>query len=214
MRKSAQTVTQRGQSRPPSDLARFIDLVNEERLYERELADTQEALYAAMDDPGNASASPRSLWIRKCEAIADQLNPGTRAFLGPASDLQQFLDRYELLTSAGQVLLHIARQYGSRSRPNAEEIIIRDARFPGVEAPFSVTVNVGVNDEGVLRASDNPLLAALIGVRADRIRACAICGRIFWASRANSECCSETCRKNYNQRNSRLNRRFHKRKRR
>ncbi len=199
-------MTHRGQSRPSKDLERFIELVNTERLYERELADTHEALYAALDAPRNASASPRALWTTKCEEIAAKLHSETRAFLGPPSDLRQFLDRYELLESAREVLLGIAKRYGSGPRPHASEVMVHDARFPS-EAPFSVMVSLVVNERGVLGASDNPLLLALIGVRVDRIRACTICGRIFWAPRVNSECCSEKCRKTYNQRCSRENRR-------
>jgi hypothetical protein len=43
-------------------------------------------------------------------------------------------------------------------------------------------------------------------LNANRIRACRICQRIFWAPRAKSECCSQRCRKVYNQRNSRARR--------
>src|ERR1019366_4288249 len=155
---------------------------------------------------------PRDLWIRACEDIAAQLHAITSKFLGPPSDLAQFLDRYEMLKSAGQVLLRIAARCGSGPRAtHPSPLLIHDAHFPGVDVPFSVTVNLIVNHQGELGVADNPLLGALIGVRADRIRACAICGRVFWAPRINSECCSETCRKTYNQRCSRENRRPRKR---
>ena len=212
-RKSSGTVTERGQSQPPEDLERFIELVNTERLYERELDDPYQALYAALDDPASARFSESVLWIRKCEEIAAKLHPETRAFLGPASDLNQFLVRYKLLESAREVLLGLAARYRSGTIARSSEVPIREARLP-VEVPFSVTVNLVVNDKGVVGSSDNPVLRALTGVRADRIRACTICSRIFWAPRVNSECCSEKCRKNYNQRNSRQNRRLRKRKRR
>lgn len=206
MRKSAQTVTRRGQGRPPKNVAQFIELVNAERLYERELDDPCQALYAAMDEPANASVSERVMWIRACEEIATKLHPETREFLGPVSDLNQFLVRYKLLESAREVLLGIAARYGSSGLlARSSELMIYDARLP-VEVPFSVTVNLVVNDKGLLGASDNLLLHALIGVRADRIRACTICSRIFWAPRINSECCGEKCRKTYNQRCSRKNR--------
>jgi hypothetical protein len=135
----------------------------------------------------------------------------TREFLGPASDLKQFLERYDLLKSAREALLGIAKRYGSEHL--APRLTIHEASFPGGEAPLSVAVDLEVKDKGVLGASDNPLLRALIGVRADRIRECAVCRRLYWAPCVNSECCSQTCRKTYNRRNSRQNRRFQKRKR-
>lgn len=49
-------------------------------------------------------------------------------------------------------------------------------------------------------------ISAIKAVCADRVRQCAICGNPFWALRVNSECCTEKCRKTYNQRNSRAHR--------
>jgi hypothetical protein len=69
------------------------------------------------------------------------------------------------------------------------------------------SVDLVVNQDGRIEISKHPVLDALVGVRAaDRIKSCAICKRIFWAPRINSECCSLMCRKTYNQRNSRRNR--------
>lgn len=66
-----------------------------------------------------------------------------------------------------------------------------------------------INESGRL-ALEDALLDALIGAPAERIKTCAICDAIFWAPRVNSECCSLICRKTYNQRNSRKNRRYSK----
>lgn len=213
MPKRRQTVTHRGDTKPPTDLARFIELVNAERLYERELPDAHKTLYAAMDDPVNASVAPRVLWIQQCAEIASELRPETRAHLGSASNLEQFLERYELLSAAGKILQGIAKRRAPGSHGQSNELMVHDTRFP-VDVPFTVPIAMVVNGDGLLAVKpENPLVASLVDVPADRIRSCAICGQVFWAPRANSECCSEKCRKTYNQRNSRENRRFRRRKR-
>jgi hypothetical protein len=209
MRQTAKTVTERGQSKPPQALAGFIELVNVERLFERELPDP---FAAALFDPRNTSMPPRDVYIEHCEKAAASLSPETRAFLGPASDLEVFPVKYQLLKSARAVLLGIARRNEAGSREHSSELMLRDAQFPGVDIPFAVFVNLVVNEHGEFSISTPPVLAALIGVRADRIRSCAICGRIFWAPRINSECCRPRCRKTYNQRHSRENRRLRRRK--
>lgn len=207
-------MTHRGDTKPPTDLARFIELVNAERLYERELSDIHKALDAATDEPVNASVSLRAKWIRKCEEIAPQLRPETRAYLGPASDLEHFLERYELLSAAGKVLQGITKRRAPGSHGQSHELMIHDTRFP-VDVPFTVPIAMAVNADGLLTVvPENLLVASLVDVPVDRIRSCAICRQIFWAPRANSECCSERCRKTYNQRNSRENRQFRRRKRR
>jgi hypothetical protein len=208
MMKAAQTVTARGQSEPPADLARFIELVNAERLFERELPDL---FLADLNDDLKMSAehynstSPLDRYHEHCEAASAKLSAQTRAYLGPPSD-EEFTEKYHRLRDAGQVLSAIAK-CGAGLGERAENLMISDARFPGEAFPFVVSVNLVVNEDGLLTASDNPLLGALRGVRADRIRSCKVCRRIFWAPRVNSECCCESCRKTYNQRNSREARR-------
>jgi hypothetical protein len=50
----------------------------------------------------------------------------------------------------------------------------------GQEQLLTASVTLRINEEGLLTApSHDPLLSALIGVRADRIRGCAVCRRIF-----------------------------------
>lgn len=212
MRKSTETVTHRGQGKPPKGIAQFIELVNAEGLYQRELPDVYKAWYAATDDPESASVSPHDLWVKACAKIAAAFCPATRAFLGPPAKLQSFLDRYEQLKSAREVLVGMARWHRLQSPAHPskpmDHLVIHDDQL-SVDVPHSVGVNLRINEKGVLvlAASGNTLLDALVGVRADRIRSCAICGRIFWARRVNSECCSERCRKTYNQRNTRQARR-------
>jgi hypothetical protein len=80
---------------------------------------------------------------------------------------------------------------------------VRPACFPGFEIPFSAYVAVAVDERGRLALASTRLLDALKGVRADRIRQCAVCARLFWAARTNSECCGLRCRKTFNKRQSR-----------
>lgn len=213
MGKSAQAVTRRGYGRPPKNLARLIELVNAERLYERELEDVHKKLEAAMGDTKNVSTSPRDLWIRVCGETAAKLRQETRTFLGPVSHLQDFLERYELLNSAANVLQGVTKLGAVGSKGQPSELKIRDARWT-VDVAFTVPVVMVVDERGQLAIKpENPLVEALVGIPVERIRACAICRRLYWAPRINSECCGEKCRKTYNQRNSRRNRQVSKRKR-
>lgn len=54
-----------------------------------------------------------------------------------------------------------------------------------------------VDEQGVIRISIDPLMEALKGVEAARIRRCAICKRFFWAGRITQKCCSKQCANNY-----------------
>jgi hypothetical protein len=206
MRKAAITVTRRGESKPPRDLARFIELVNMERLYERELDDIQARLDAATDDPENAPNSLRNLWVRICGQTAAQLDPETREFLGSPSDFQQFIGKYELLSSAAKVLHSIGKRNAKGPSGYASKLMIHDPQWPA-ELPFTVSIDLVVDERGRLGVTENPLLKSLVGIPIERIRSCAVCRRFFWAPRVNSECCSGRCRKSYNQRNSREARR-------
>jgi hypothetical protein len=191
MVKNATTVTSRGQSRPPGEIARLIELVNADR----ELPDVNELINEAHD-------ASRDALQRIFEERIKILSPATREFLGsPRKDLQRFFRQHELLTSARQVLRTIAARYGS----NANNLKVYDPRF-SADFPISVTVDLVIDKAGRLALSDAPLFSALVGIHADRIRACAVCNRVFWAVRVNSECCSERCRKTHNQRNSRRTR--------
>src|SRR5215467_6781664 len=98
-RKSTETVTHRGQAVPPNTLAEFIEMVNMERLFERELPDVGAGPGAPMDDPKNRTISPYDPWVKLCRATANTLSTQTRAFLGPSRDLVRFLEKYELLRS-------------------------------------------------------------------------------------------------------------------
>jgi hypothetical protein len=61
-------------------------------------------------------------------------------------------------------------------------------------------------DSARMIAASGIVLDAVSGANWDRIGRCKICNQIFWAQRDQSPCCSETCRKNWNQQKSRENR--------
>jgi hypothetical protein len=204
-RRSAKTVTRRGHSKPPQELELYIKLVNLERLFERDLPDPRDpvpAMYDALRKGAPISARKFLDWEMKgVRNTVARLAPETRKFLGPPKDLMQFYERWERLKSAGQALCAIAEW----PRGKTGELLVLDRRF-GVRFPPRVSVGIAINERGQGERLPNRLLDALEGAQLDHIRACAICRRIFWAPRFNSECCGRQCRKTYNQRKSRANR--------
>jgi hypothetical protein len=134
---------------------------------------------------GDPGSDPKVIRLREFKS----LNPEIRAFLGEPRNVEKFQDRYHALRSAQQVLPLLAERWHD----------YESSQFTSL--PFSLPVNLYVRD-GTVGASGT-FLNALRGVRADRIRRCAVCKRVFWASRTNSECCGQKCRKTYNKRNSR-----------
>ena len=59
--------------------------------------------------------------------------------------------------------------------------------------PTSLTLET--DESGCIHYSSSPLLEALNGVEAGRIRECQICRKIFWAGRIDKLCCSKGCGK-------------------
>lgn len=127
--------------------------------------------------------------VLRISDFTKSLSSDMRAFLGDPNNSEEFRDRYDALRSAQEILPSLA----------LERTDYEPSGFTSM--PFSVGVNLYVVD-GLIAASGT-FLNALRGVRADRMRLCEVCKRIFWAPRINSECCSEKCRKTYNQRTSR-----------
>jgi hypothetical protein len=211
MRKVAETVTERGQSRPPKGLARFIELANMK--LDRPLDDASLVFDSAVRDPSKTVKLP-DLWVAICEETASTLPPEARAFLGPAADIHRFVANYMTLGYARQLLPAVARQTWPVAENTSKAFSYQE--FKKIQRarsglPMGVlcqaSVDLVVDGHGQIELSKNPVLEALVGVRADRIRSCKICKRVFWAPRVNSECCSERCRKTYNQRSSREARR-------
>jgi hypothetical protein len=73
-----------------------------------------------------------------------------------------------------------------------------------IEIPYQATpmsVALALDGEGKLKVERWPLLNALVGVEANRIRRCSECPRIFWAGRIDKHACNDKC---VNRRNVRL----------
>jgi hypothetical protein len=203
MEKPAQTVTKaptgtvrRGASKAPKALQHLIDLANADPalppLWDRD------NYYNVME---RALLDPR-VWVKVCTSVARAVSSEARKFLGPPGDVQRFTDRYELLRSIGPALRAIAT-----SSVIAEELTVPGRLFAShLKTRVQVSLSLQIDERGVICTSNDLLISTLEGVRADRIRACAIaeCSKMFWAARINSECCSLDCRKKYNQRNSRM----------
>ncbi len=75
----------------------------------------------------------------------------------------------------------------------------KEIEIPREATPMSIALRV--DGEGKLQVKRWPLLDALAGVEADRIRRCSECPRIFWAGRIDKYACSDKC---VNRRNVRL----------
>jgi len=75
----------------------------------------------------------------------------------------------------------------------------KEIQIPREAIPMSVAL--ALDGEGKLKVERWPLLDALVGVEADRIRRCSECPRIFWAGRIDKYACSDKC---VNRRNVRL----------
>jgi hypothetical protein len=134
----------------------------------------------------------------------------TREYLGAPENIGAFLANYRLLESAQSVLVGIAKRnsLGRREIGKSGDSNANQTSLTALLLVPRLDIYLAVDSDGRFTVPQDSLLNILLGVRADRIRSCAICGRIFWARRINSECCQETCRKTYNQRNSRENRKL------
>jgi hypothetical protein len=94
----------------------------------------------------------------------------------------EVIQRCRSLKIVRSVLYTIARSQGSN----------HVAGVP-VGAHLENLVSVRPDAGGNLRILHDPLLQALQGVEASRIRECPICGRIFWAGRVDRPCCGKRC---------------------
>jgi hypothetical protein len=54
-------------------------------------------------------------------------------------------------------------------------------------------LKIEVNDKGESQILQGPLVEALVGVDARRIRQCPICSDFFWAGRIDQPCCTSQC---------------------
>jgi hypothetical protein len=192
-------------SKPPEPLATFISILSADPFIERGIPGLTAAVWDAIDDPAAPPNSSREeLGRRVFSDIVNTFSLETRSFLGPVGD-PGFNRRYDMLYDAGQTLRAIAEHNrdpnkGGFERPEALGIL---QNYGFGEIPFWVTVGLTVGRNGRIQVAKNPLLEAFVDVPVDRIRTCAICDRLFWAIRVNSECCSRKCTNTYNQRSRR-----------
>jgi hypothetical protein len=205
MRIDAETVTRRGQSKAPIPLAQFIEAANVNPGHE--YVDIGELVAAVDRDARRRPERRNPLLVDRCSALLAELPQPAREFIGRPDDLRVFCQKYRELKLARETLLAITLQ-SRKAVSFAEHKAIRQiAGRLRERLPFvSVSVDLVENQRGEIQRVPG-LLEALEGTSVDRIRACAICSAIFWATRRNSDCCTEKCRKTYNQRNSREARR-------
>jgi hypothetical protein len=87
----------------------------------------------------------------------------------------------------------------SAAQTNKADSPDKDIEIPREATPMSVAL--ALDGEGKLKVERWPLLDALVGVEAGRIRRCSECPRIFWAGRVDKYACRDKC---VNRRNVRL----------
>jgi hypothetical protein len=63
----------------------------------------------------------------------------------------------------------------------------------GGEPSLDGLITVQTDPDGILRILYNPLLGALEGVEAKRVRECPRCGAIYWAGRIDQPACTAKC---------------------
>jgi hypothetical protein len=180
---------------------------------DRPLPDVSVVFDSVVRDPSKTIKLP-DFWVKVCEQTASELPPEARAFLGPTLDIRKFVANYRTLGYVRELLPAIAGQRWEVAENTSKassykefKRIQRVRRGLPMRVLCKASVDLVVDGDGRLGLSKNTALDVLVGVRADRLRSCEICKRVFWAPRVNSECCSERCRKTYNQRMSRKARR-------
>jgi hypothetical protein len=140
---------------------------------------------------------PEGNWQYYFQELADEY-PAFREFLRgvsledevPVGALKRCLE----LKKIRNMLYAIARHHGGQ--PLSGEVPVGTY----LEDLVSVQTDAG----GFLRVLYDPLLQALVGVPAERIRECSHCGKIYWAGRKDKLACDQCThalrQRNYRQR--------------
>jgi hypothetical protein len=76
-------------------------------------------------------------------------------------------------------------------------------RHPAALSLFTAFQELRLNEDGIIRKDEDPVIDLLVGQDAKRIRKCKICSNFFWAKRLDARCCQKKCADTYNQRLSR-----------
>ena len=110
--------------------------------------------------------------------------PSFRALLGKAALQEeipvQAVQRCRELKMIRSALYTIARHH--RGQPSNGEVPL---------GRLGDLISVQSDPHGILRITNDPLLQALEGVEADRIRECEHCSKIYWAGRKDKFACDQ-----------------------
>ena len=123
------------------------------------------------------------------QSLMDQF-PRFREYMAGADlQVETFSDevyfRCRRLMEVRSLLYTIARW--PKARPSSMRLTVGGS----IDNPVSLFTDL----RGNFRVEPNPLIQAMDGVEADRIRECRICGQIFWAGRTDQACCKRRCAK-------------------
>jgi hypothetical protein len=133
----------------------------------------------------------RSSAFRRYRKLTGQIRPDT--ILRIFNDSRKFpetfnvtLARYNLLRDSRDWLRAIAKRFRDPSAKRAKLFSL-----PPVQR---LRVTARTDERAILHFAPHPLLKALEGTDATRIRRCPICGKIYWAERIDSGACKKTCK--------------------
>ena len=167
--------SKRSQKPPPAKLGKLIKLVNLlPKEYLAESLNHSESRLAVL----NGLAQP----LREYLALGDVDSDRTFDEMLVQGGI---VGRYKSLWSAGARLRNIARMAESLTIPGSAE----------TSAVFKIDIDNPVrdwiDDQGLVRSSKDWFAEATDGVRADKIRECKVCGKIFWAGRKDARQCGD-----------------------
>lgn len=175
-----------------------------------------------MPDPGalrdagaTATADNLEFWINRCRKVRQKMPQEARKILGSPQDVYQFCRNYTELWQAHELIPKIAQtEWPEPGDPNTAASFTEYRKLKEAQhglpmgAVGSLSTDVIVGPDRRIGLYESPVLRALDGVRADRIKRCSIetCRRIFWAKQDRSKTCSTTCDANLRKRRQRASR--------
>jgi hypothetical protein len=193
--------------RPPDSLVKHIALANlvppASELPYKDLSDKIDELVDSLPPPLSRNAllnMSLAFFGASVEFLHRHLPPDKfpqlYEYLGPISFYREMdiRNRFRDVYGTRALLDAIAGAQTKKAVAPGKEIEI-----PREATPMSVALDS--DEEGKLQVTRWPLLDALVGVEANRIRRCSECPRIFWAGRIDKYACSDKC---VNRRNVRL----------
>ena len=161
----------------PQALQHFIELVNSVPPGQElpELPDFYDVL-------GEVASRRSERGVAQWERMINDLPTDLREHIGPVrlDTALAVYDRYSHLREARKTLRYIAHMDKSAGSVHP--------KFPA-----SDFLRLSVGQDGRIHIVHGPLIGALEGVEAARIRECRICSRIFWAGRIDQPCCTSRC---------------------